>query len=144
MELRVTTDTVDCHRVTCTEALLVPMDPSSAWPQRPDRQGVAKFETNAPKSPGRHVEDELPAADSNLLEHRPEHRPEEKSRWPTKPVELKTSWGSVVADIISVLCSVPFVALAIVLMRIDGKRVDEHRQDYINSILVVSGCGPTN
>jgi hypothetical protein len=60
--------------------------------------------------------------------------------WPITPVELKsTGWRILFADIAAVLLSLPFLVLAVALMRLDGVRVGEWRQQYTNAILVVSG-----
>jgi len=68
------------------------------------------------------------------------HVPETKDpRWPQTPTQLTSnSWATISADFTAALLSLPFLVLAIVLMRLDGVRVDERRQQYTNAILVVS------
>ncbi|KAK4446203.1 hypothetical protein QBC34DRAFT_357226 [Podospora aff. communis PSN243] len=124
-----------------------------------------------PQRPGvvvgdRHEEKGAPTVESTLLRHSHDnHSPDTQSRhsqdsqsheqetaqnttrkppgWPTTPVELKsTGWGVLFSDITSVLLSVPFLVLAVALMRLDGVRVDEWRQTYTNAILVAATLFP--
>ncbi|KAK3385749.1 hypothetical protein B0H63DRAFT_510472 [Podospora didyma] len=100
-----------------------------------------------------HEDIQFPGANSTLLTSSPYEQPQQSpqpqenpataSRWPTAPIELRTATaGTIFADVVAIIFSLPFLVLAVIIIRLDGTRVDERHQHYINAIFVAATSFP--